>query len=517
VEEYRTSMTHMSHQYDGPTMESSTVIPRSQDDKAHVPNSYLKSLLNPFYGASRPLSDGSPNSEGGTSTIATNAPPALPIEGYEAYYGVDSSSFGSFEAARRPRIGEQPTISTYGAQTQLLQMAGQSTIADSITRAGTITAGTIGTVGSIGVSSSYYISQQANAQNEAKFSWEREQARGRERLDERESALERREQALRERESTFEERERNLQVELGELEHEVHIRKEGIRRREDELEKTNKKYGDWGKELNKVQAEVMRRENELKERSEELRMTAMKLREREDELSRTGKKHFERGKELNKIQAEITWSEHELEQKGEELREREDEWKRQQQQCHCRHRALEPNSNISSRTSSTNGNEPPKPESSTTPLETDECSTLPPTKQSSNQIQPSLSLPNEDCNPNQQTVSFPTSTASQPSTAEPKTSSQPITMNIQDTAPTISNTPLVTSKLVSSELKSQLLTDTDLDLPVRSPNKDVKNTNYLALTSTQMPVEKEGGKERCGKVREEVNEIASENEPKHDD
>jgi hypothetical protein len=476
----------------------------------------LNSLLNPFYGASRPLSDGSPNSEGGTSTIATNAPPALPIEGYEAYYGVDSSSFRPFETARRLRIGEQPTISTSGAQAQLLQTAGQSTIADSITRAGIITAGTIGTVGSIGVGSSYYISQQANAQNEAKFSWEREQARRGERLDEQESALERREQALRERESTFEERERNLQIELGELEHEVHIKKENIRRREDELEKTNKKYGDWGKELNKVQAEVMKRENELKERSEELRMTAMKLREREDELSRTEKKHFERGKELNKIQAEITWSEHELEQKGEDLREREDQWKRQQQQCHCRHRALEPNANTSSRTSSTNGNEPPKPDLSTTPLETDECSTLPPTKQSSNQIHPSLSFTNEDSNPNQQIMSFSTSTASQPSAAEAKTSSQPITMNIQDTEPATSNSALVTSKLVSSELKRQLLTDTNLDLPVRSLNKDVKNTSYLELTSTQMLGEMESGKEGSGKVREEVNVNASESEPKYD-
>ena len=438
VEGYRTSMTHMSHLYDGPTIESTTVVPQSHDDKAHVPNSYLKSLLNPYYGASRPLSDGSPDYEGQTSTIATNNPPTLPIEGYGASYGIDSSSFRSFEAERRPRIREQPTISTHGAQTQLLQTAGQSTIADSITRSGIITAGTIGTVGSIGVGSSYYISQQANAQNEAKFSWEREQARRRERLDERESALERREQALRERESTWEERERNLQVEWGELEQEVHIRKDSIRRREDELEKTSKKYGDWGKELNKVQAETMRRENELKERSEELRMTAMKLREREDELSRTEKKHFERSKELNKIQAEITWSEHELEQKGEELRESEDEWKRKQQQCHCRHRALEPSSNISSRTSSTSGNEPPKPNLSIPPLETDEVPTLPPTKQSSDQIHPSLSLTNEDCNPSQQNTIFSTSTASQPSTAEANTYSQPFTMNIQDKEPTTS-------------------------------------------------------------------------------
>jgi hypothetical protein len=398
-----------------------------------------------------------------------------------------------------------------------LQTAEQCLIADSITRAGMITAGTIGTVGSIGVGSIYYTSQQANAQNEAKLSWEREQARRRERLDERESALEIREQALRERESTFEERERNLQVELGELEHEVYIKREGIRRREDELEKTNKKYGGWGKELNKGQAEVMRRENELRERSEELRVTAMKLREREDELSRTEKKHFERGKELNKIQAEITWSEHELEQKGEELREREDEWLRQQQQCHCRHRALEPKSNTSSRTSSTGGNEPPKPDLSTTPLEMDECSTLPPTKQSSNQIQPSNSFTNENCNPNQQTISFSSSTVSPPSTAEAKTSSQPITMNIQDTEPTTSDTAPVPSELVSSELKRQFLTDTNLDLPARSPNKDVQNTSYFALTSTQMPGKKESGKEGSGKVGEEFNVIASESEPKHDD
>jgi hypothetical protein len=39
AEEYRTLMTHMSHQYDGPTIESSTVVPQSHDDKAHVPNS----------------------------------------------------------------------------------------------------------------------------------------------------------------------------------------------------------------------------------------------------------------------------------------------------------------------------------------------------------------------------------------------------------------------------------------------------------------------------------------------
>jgi hypothetical protein len=64
-------------------------------------------------------------------------------------------------------------------------------------------------------------------------------------------------------------------------------------------------------------------------------------------------------------------------------------------------------------------------------------------------------------------------------------------MNIQDTEPTTSDTAPVPSELVSSELKRQFLTDTNLDLPARSPNKDVKNTSCSALTSTQMPGEKE--------------------------
>jgi hypothetical protein len=295
--------------------------------------------------------------------------------------------------------------------------------------------------------------------------------------------MEGQEQALRERESTFEARERTLQVDLRELEHRVQRREEGIRRREDELNKTNQKYGDWGKELNKMQAEITRSENELKERSEELRRTAMELREREDELNRTEKKHVERGKELNKIEAGITRSENELRQRSEKLREREEEWKRQQQQCHCRHLDPEPNSSTSSRPSSTSGNEPPKPDLSIAPLETAKCSTPPPTEQGFNQIDSSPSLADEGFDPNQQSISFSTSIASQPSTAETKTSSQPITMNTWDTESTVSIAAPVLSKPVSSGLKAQLSTDKKLGLSDRSPSEDVIKTSHLASTS----------------------------------
>jgi hypothetical protein len=432
VEEYRASTTHQSRHYYGPTIEPSA-----------------------------------------TSTL-----PTLSTKEEDTSYSAHPSSLKLPEAARPLGLREELSINTYGAQAQLLQTEAQSTIADSITRAGIITAGTIGTIGSIGVGSGYYTSRKANAQNEAKFSWEREQAKRRERLDERESTLERQEKELRERESAFKARQRTLEVDLREFEQGIQRREEGIRRREDELNKTNKKYGDWGKELNKIQAEVMRTENELKERSEELRRTAMNLREREDELSRTEKEHLERGKELNKIQAEITRSEHELRQKSEVLRERENEWSQQQQHCHCRHQALERNSITSSRTSSTSENEPPRPNLSTAPLETTKCSTLPTMDQRCNQIHSSPSLADEDLDSNQQSISSSSSTASQSSTAEANISSQPFTMNIPDTEPTASNAALVTSNLVSSQLKGQLLTDANLGFQVRSPNMNIRKTSH---------------------------------------
>lgn len=101
-----------------------------------------------------PLSDGTPNYKGVTPTSATSTLPTLSTEGEGTSYSADSASLRLPEAARRLGFRGKPSINTYSAQTQMLQTAAQSTIADSITRAGIITAA----VGSIGIGSSYYTS-----------------------------------------------------------------------------------------------------------------------------------------------------------------------------------------------------------------------------------------------------------------------------------------------------------------------------------------------------------------------
>lgn len=406
------------------------------------------------------------------SLSATRTHPTPSIEIGGTSYGADLASFMSPEDARRPGFEVQPTINRYGTQTHLCKLAGRPTITESIKKA--ITPETINTLSSVSVGSAYYTSRQANAQNEAKPAWEREEADKRERLSEREAANERQEQGLREWETALVARERTLQVDLRELDHRAQRREEAITKKEVELEKRSKEYGDWGQELHKVEAKILRTENELKERGEELRRDAVKLREREDELNGKEKEQVEREKKLKKIDAGITRMEIGVTQRSEELRAREEELKRQNQQCNCRHQDTESASTINSRPSSTIGDEPAMSTSSVTPAETSSWTRLPRMEQECNHRDSSPSLADENSAPNPQSTSVPTSMVNQSSSGATKTSSQIITTYTEDTESPISSATLAPSKPALSEIKAQLSIDKKLDLPDRSISKNVK-------------------------------------------